>query len=57
LEKTETLLERSKSAEIAHLGKSADDIFPAQEVGRDNENHLYYVRLVNPVTHEVYSRT
>jgi len=35
--KTETLLERSKSAEIAHLGKSADDIFPAQEVGREVE--------------------
>lgn len=27
--KTEILLERSRSAEIAHLGKSADEIFPA----------------------------
>ena len=33
--KTETLLERSRSAEIAHLGKSADEIFPAQEARRE----------------------
>ena len=33
--KTETLLERSRSAEIAHLGKSADEIFPAQGVRRE----------------------
>ena len=33
--KTETLLERSRSAEIVHLGKSADEIFPAQEVRRE----------------------
>ena len=35
--KTETLLERSKSAEIVHLGKSADEIFPAQGVRREVE--------------------
>ena len=33
--KTKTLLERSRSAEIAHLGKSADEIFPAQGVRRE----------------------
>ena len=35
--KTETLLERSKSAEIVHLGKSADEIFPAEGVRREVE--------------------
>jgi len=34
---TETLLERSKSAEIVHLGKSADEMFPAQGVRREVE--------------------
>ena len=35
--KTETLLERGKSAEIVHLGKSADEIFPAEGVRREVE--------------------
>ena len=35
--KTETFLERSKSAEIVHLGKSAHGIFPAQGVRREEE--------------------
>ena len=50
--KTETLLERSRSVEIAHLGKSADEIFPAQGVRREVDCDLEDFRRFNFVENE-----